>query len=108
MGSPANPGSSVIHLCMSVNRTVNGSTSGCLSVKPMAMSSRLSQSKVGMAISVVQFLGIILVPLGYLDDDVRRPVRHRLATQSRLRCDPRSFVQLIQFRVRGFVARLQP
>src|SRR6201998_4629818 len=45
-GSPANPGSSVTHLCMSVKRTVSGSTSGNLSARPMAMSSRLSQSKV--------------------------------------------------------------
>src|SRR5208337_2912824 len=46
-GSPANPGNSVIHLCKSVKRTVSGSTSGYLSVKPMAISSRLSQSNVG-------------------------------------------------------------
>src|SRR6266850_5602347 len=46
-GSPEKPGSSVIHLCMSVKRTVKGSVSGNLSVRPMAMSSRLSQPNVG-------------------------------------------------------------
>src|SRR2546423_14595384 len=46
-GSPEKPGSSVIHLCMSVNRTVSGSVCGNLSVRPIAMSSRLSQPKVG-------------------------------------------------------------
>src|SRR2546430_7604522 len=33
-GSPEKPGSSVIHLCMSVKRTVRGSTSGNLSARP--------------------------------------------------------------------------
>src|SRR3984893_8627919 len=46
-GSPVKRGSSVIHLCMSVKRTVRGSVSGYLSVSAMAMSSRSSQSKVG-------------------------------------------------------------
>src|SRR5258707_7713472 len=46
-GSPVKPGSSVIHLCMSVKRTVRGSVSGYLSARPMAMSSKLSQPKVG-------------------------------------------------------------
>src|SRR5258708_31930102 len=43
-GSPANPGSSVIHLCMSVKRTVYGSTLGNLSVSAIAIFSVLSQS----------------------------------------------------------------
>src|SRR5882672_4937806 len=46
-GSPEKPGSSVIHLCMSVKRTVSGSVSGNLSVRPMAMSSRFSQPNDG-------------------------------------------------------------
>src|SRR5258708_280967 len=46
-GSPEKPGSSVIHLCMSVKRTVSGSVSGCLSVNPMAISSKLSQPNDG-------------------------------------------------------------
>src|SRR6267143_1389800 len=89
LGSPEKPGSSVIHLCMSVKRTVSGSVSGYLSVSAMAMSSVLSQSKVaGMLLlrnkieishggtegtkrskivkgkqpSVIGFLGVILVP----------------------------------------------
>src|SRR5260370_23896748 len=46
-GSPEKPGSSVIHLCMSVKRTVSGSVPGNLSVRLMAMSSKLSQPNVG-------------------------------------------------------------
>src|SRR6266481_4047498 len=46
-GSPEKPGSSVIHLCMSVKRTVRGSVSGCLSASPMAISSKLFQPNVG-------------------------------------------------------------
>src|SRR5277367_4865991 len=46
-GSPEKPGSSVIHLCMSVKRTVSGSVSGNLSVRPMAMSSMFSHPNVG-------------------------------------------------------------
>src|SRR5260370_26781961 len=46
-GSPEKPGSSVIHLCMSVKRTVSGSVSGNLSASPIAMSSKLSQPNVG-------------------------------------------------------------
>src|SRR5258707_13532222 len=46
LGSPEKPGNSVIHLCMSVKRTVSGSVSGYLSVSVMAMSSVSSQSKV--------------------------------------------------------------
>src|SRR5712692_2801140 len=45
LGSPEKPGNSVIHLCMSVKRTVSGSVSGYLSVSAMAMSSVSSQSK---------------------------------------------------------------
>src|SRR4029077_6107709 len=46
-GSPENPGSSVIHLCMSVKRTAYGSRLGYLSVRAIAMSSVSSQSNVG-------------------------------------------------------------
>src|SRR5271165_2228533 len=53
-GSPEKPGSSVIHLCISVKRTVSGSVSGYLSVSPMAMSSMLSQPKVaGIKVSSI-------------------------------------------------------
>src|SRR5690242_4447167 len=96
-GSPVKPGSSVIHLCMSVKRTVRGSVSGYLSARPMAMSSKLSQPKVGgmstpkkrfntestettevtekksrnkpvaTTESVVEFLGVVFVPVGDFD-----------------------------------------
>src|SRR5438874_1282070 len=62
-GSPEKPGSSVIHLCMSVNRTVSGSVCGNLSVRPIAMSSRLSQPKVS---------GIIAGFQAFSHDDVAR------------------------------------
>src|ERR1700730_18818873 len=95
-GSPTKPGISVTHLCMSVKRTVSGSVSGYLSVSAMAMSSVLSQSKVGGMLLlgkqftshfklVISFLGVILVPLGNLYHDVRGAVRNRLAGQARFR-----------------------
>src|SRR6266404_3456358 len=119
-GSPANPGSSVIHLCMSVKRTEYGSTSGNLSVNAMAMSSKLSQSNVcgidgsldatprSLATLVVQFLGVIFIPMRNFDDDVGGAVGHGLAAQARLRSDSRRFIEFIEFGVSGFVARLQP
>src|SRR6516164_4408282 len=45
-GSPAKPGSSIIHLCMSVKRTLSGSVSGYLSASAMARSSKSSQVNV--------------------------------------------------------------
>src|SRR5215469_9335553 len=57
--------------------------------------------------SVIRFFRVILVPLGNFHDDIRRSVRDRLAAQPRLRRDAGRFVQLIEFRVRGFVARFQ-
>src|SRR5882757_6073616 len=123
---------------MSVKRTVYGSTSGNLSVRPIAMSSTLSQSNVGgmslpktlaseneryktscvlrlllpVICSVfpsvpVQFLRVILVPLRNLHHNVRRPVRHGLATETRFRRNPWCLVELIQLRVRRLVARFQ-
>src|SRR2546421_363279 len=141
-GSPEKPGSSVIHLCMTVNRTVSGSVCGNLSVRPIAMSSRLSQPKVGgiygshlsvvsyqlyvqstkadrflneycelstddRKTSVIQLLGVVLVPVWNLDDDVRRSVGHGLATEARLRSDAGRFVQLIELSVSGFIAGFQ-
>src|SRR6266436_1554051 len=107
LGSPEKPGSSVIHLCMSVKRTVSGSVSGCLSVSAMAMSSVLSQSNVaGMLLlgdqishggtdgdekiervrpkepSVIGFLGVILVPFRNFHHDVGGAVRHGLAAEA--------------------------
>src|SRR6266478_5913145 len=95
-GSPEKPVSSVIHLCMSVKRTVRGSVSGYLSARPMAMSSKLSQPKVGgmsapgkdltprkrssqrktagltrrYTESVIELLGVVLIPVGDFNDDV--------------------------------------
>src|ERR1043166_2404181 len=129
-GSPANPGRSVIHLCMSVNRAVYGSSSGNLSVSAIAMSSKLSQSKVGGIFSpslglasggeefakgsqltelasVIGFFGVILVPVGNFYDDVRRSVGNRLAAEARLWGYPRRLVQFVQFGIGRLVARFQ-
>src|SRR5215470_10439189 len=95
-GSPAKPGSSVIHLCMSVKRTVSGSVSGNLSVSAMAMSSKLSQSNVcGMVartLSVIRFLRVVFIPVRNFDDDVGSPVGHGLAAEARLRRDAGRFI----------------
>src|SRR5947209_16167765 len=133
-GSPVNPGSSVIHLCMSVKRTVSGSVSGYLSVSAMAMSSKLSQPNVGgmstpekdltqraqrsqrkdggikpaaTTASVIELLGVIFVPVGNLYNDVGGAVGDGLAAEAGLWRDARGFVELIQFGVGGFVAGLQ-
>src|SRR5579859_7493064 len=107
-GSPENPSSSVIHLCMSVNRTVSGSVSGYLSVRAMAMSSKLSQSNVcGMVFSkplMIQFFRVVLIPLGDFDNDIRGAVWHRLATEARLRRNAWRFVEFVELRVGRFVA----
>src|SRR5260221_10784217 len=95
-GSPENPVSSVIHLCMSVKRTVRGSVSGYLSVSAMAISSKLSQSNVGGIIgrrlSVIQFLRVVLIPFRNLDNDIGCTIRNGLATEAGLRRDARRFV----------------
>jgi len=56
---------------------------------------------------VFRFLGKILIPFGYFDDEVARPVRDALAPQARLRGEPWRFVELIEFRVGRFVAGLE-
>src|SRR5437879_1214005 len=133
-GSPVNPGSSVIHLCMSVKRTVSGSVSGYLSVSAMAMSSKLSQPNVGgmstpekdltqraqrsqrkdggikpaaTTASVIEFLGVVLVPIRDFHNDVGGAIGNGLAAEARLWRDAGSFVELVQFGVGSFVARLQ-
>src|SRR5215471_15532764 len=132
--SPAKPGSSVIHLCMSVKRTVSGSVSGYLSASAIAISSKLSQPNVGgisgslvgadlyvrpfsgraearpyncCVYLVVRFLRVILVPVGNFHDDVGRAVGHGLAAETRLRCNPWRFIKFVEFRVSRFVTRLQ-
>src|SRR5277367_3361616 len=129
-GSPVNPGSSMIHLCMSVKRTVSGSTPGCFSASWMPISSALSQSNVfgipfrswmqmfprrldvaaaaqSRKFLVLGFLRVILVPLRNLDHDVLGAVRHTLAAEARFRRHTRRFVQLVQLRVGGFVATIE-
>src|SRR6266436_4875611 len=129
-GSPANPGSSVIHLCMSVKRTVYGSTLGNLSVSAIAIFSVLSQSNdagimaphktfateshteetprlVAILILMIHFLGVIFIPVRDFDHDVSRAVWHGLAAQARLRRNPRRFVQFIELRIGRFVAGFQ-
>src|SRR6267143_834065 len=108
-GSPEKPGSSVIHLCMSVKRTVSGSVSGNLSVRAMATSSKLSQPNVGgmCGSSVIQFLGVIFVPIGNFHDDVCSAVGDGLAAEARLRRDAGGFVEFVKFGVGGFVAGLE-
>src|SRR5438034_8067836 len=80
-GSPLKPGSSVIHLCMSVKRTVYGSSSGNLSVSAMAISSKLSQSSAG-GMSVIQLLGVVFIPFGNFHDDVGGSVGNSLDRKS--------------------------
>ena len=55
-----------------------------------------------------RFLGEILIPLRNLHHQVARAIGHALAAQARLRGKPRRFVELIEFSVGRFVARLQP
>src|SRR5258708_7346237 len=57
--------------------------------------------------SVIQLLGVVLVPVRNLDDDVGRSVGHGLATEARLRGDAGRFVQLIELSVSGFIAGFQ-
>src|SRR6266704_3752639 len=57
--------------------------------------------------SVIEFLGVVFVPLGNLDDDVGGTVRNGLAAKPRFRRDSGSFVEFIEFGIGGFVARLQ-
>src|SRR5713101_3841713 len=133
VGSPEKPGSSVIHLCMSVKRTVSGSVSGNLPVRAIAMSSKLSQPNVGGMSTpekdltrghrdrqetwrdkpaattelVIEFLGVVFIPFGDFNDDVGGAVGHGLAAQARLRGDAGSFVEFVEFGVGGFVAGLE-
>src|SRR5580704_1030442 len=62
----------------------------------------------GPYLSMIQLPRVILIPPRNLHHNVRGSVRHGLASQPRLRRNPRRFVQFIQLRVGRFVARLQP
>src|SRR5216684_1567352 len=57
--------------------------------------------------SVVEFFGVVFVPVGNFDDDVGGAVGHGLATQTRFGGDAGGFVQLVEFGVGGFVAGLE-
>src|SRR5260370_983372 len=54
--------------------------------------------------SVVEFLGVIFVPVGNFDDDVGGAVGDGLATQAGLRRDAGGFVEFVEFGVGGLVA----
>src|SRR6266851_6691341 len=57
--------------------------------------------------SVIEFLGVVFVPLGNLDDDVGGTVRNGLAAKPRFRRDAGGFVELVEFGVGGFIAGFQ-
>src|SRR5438046_6634232 len=56
---------------------------------------------------MVQFLGVIFVPVGNFDDDVGGAVGNGLAAEARLRRDAGGFVELVELGVGGFVAGLE-
>src|SRR6266446_1161290 len=56
---------------------------------------------------VIEFLGVIFVPIGNFDDDVGGAVGDRLAAEARLRRDAGGFVEFIELGVGGLVAGLQ-
>ena len=53
---------------------------------------------------MVEFLGVIFVPVGNFDDDVGSAVGNGLAAEARLRRDAGSFIELVELGVGGFVA----
>src|SRR5439155_4588774 len=53
---------------------------------------------------MVEFLGVVFVPVGNFDDDVGGAVGNGLAAEARLRRDAGGFVQLVELGVGGFVA----
>ncbi len=53
---------------------------------------------------MIEFLGVVFVPFGDFNDDVRGAVGHGLAAQARLRGDAGGFVEFVEFGVGGFVA----
>src|SRR5580765_4121720 len=95
LGSSANPGRATTHRCRSVNRTVNGSTSGWASTSAIAMSSASFQYMVSSPSRMLEascgFFGTLLDHragfdgrrlLRDLDDDVAAD--HRLAAEPRV------------------------
>src|SRR5690242_6976456 len=57
--------------------------------------------------SVVEFFGVILVPLGNFHDDVGRAVGDGLAAEARLGRNSGSHIEFVEFCVGGFVAGLE-
>src|SRR5256712_11820824 len=57
--------------------------------------------------SVIEFLGVVLVPIRDFHNDVGGAIGNGLAAEARLWRDAGSFVELVQFGVGSFVARLQ-
>src|SRR5712664_1291306 len=53
---------------------------------------------------MIEFLGVVFVPVGDFDDDVGGAVGDGLAAEARLGGDARGFVELVEFGVGGFVA----
>src|SRR5216684_3584230 len=53
---------------------------------------------------VIQFLGVVFVPVGDFDDDVGGAVGDGLAAEARLGGDAGGFVEFVEFGVGGFVA----
>src|SRR6266850_3141114 len=56
---------------------------------------------------MIEFLGVILVPIGNFDDDVGGAVGDRLAAEARLRGDAGGFVEFVELGVGGLVAGLE-
>jgi len=56
---------------------------------------------------VIEFLGVVLVPIGNFHNDVRCAIGDGLAAEARLWRDAGGFVEFVQFGVGGFVAGLQ-
>src|SRR5712691_13260847 len=66
--------------------------------------SSLTVTEYEFTASVIQFLGVVFVPVGDFDDDVGGAVGNGLAAEARLRGDAGGLVELVEFGVSGFVA----
>src|SRR6266446_7796150 len=66
--------------------------------------SSLTVTEYEFTASVIQFLGVVFVPVGDFDDDVGGAVGDGLAAEARLGGDAGGFVELVEFGVGGFVA----
>src|SRR5229473_3643984 len=66
--------------------------------------SSLTVTEYEFTASVIQFLGVVFVPVGDFDDDVGGAVGDGLAAEARLGGDAGGFVEFVEFGVGGFVA----